>query len=253
MKYLQVPLMIYLLAATTLGALANPLSLADAVHTALSHNPEIQAADQDVAVIRTKLAQVHAQDRVKVSVDLTYLALSEQPEMRLPAMSLDLSALHLPPLPVSLPNLPLANDHLATGMVNVQMPLYTGGRVQYGLQQVNSAIAVLEARADSKRRDIAFAVVDAYLRAVLARRVAEVADEAYNTIQQHRQQAEALLKQGQVARYEVIRAETELANQDRRRLDAHRRPRHPQSPRHDPTRRSHERCHQVRRLLGLRP
>lgn len=202
---------------------AKPLSLMEAVNTALAHNPEVTAADQDVAVLRTKLDQVRAQGNPKVTLDATYLSLANTPTVDIPPMSFDLTPVLGKPvqLPVDLPSLPLSNDTISTGMLNVTIPIYTGGRVRYGLAQVQEGVAALQARAESRRRDVAFAVVQTYLSTVLAQRAADVADQAYTTVQQHLTLAQGLFREGQIPRYEVTRAETELANQDRRRLDAH--------------------------------
>jgi outer membrane protein TolC len=70
--------------------------------------------------------------------------------------------------------------------------------VKYGLAQVDEGVAALHARADSKRRDVAYSVVQAYLGAVLAQRVADVTEQSYTTVQQHLTQAQALLRQGQI-------------------------------------------------------
>lgn len=200
------------------GAMARPLSLADAVNTALTSNPEVTAADQDITVARTKTAQIRAQEQPKVTMDAAYLDFANVPVMKTAPITLPMGGQQVT---IPIPDMPLAASTVSTASVNFTLPLSTGGRVKYGLAQVNEGVAALHARADSTRRDVAYSVVQAYLGAVLALRVADVAEQSYATVQQHLTQAQALLQQGQIPRYEVIRAETELANADRRRLDAH--------------------------------
>jgi outer membrane protein TolC len=115
----------------------------------------------------------------------------------------------------------LANANVSSGAISIAMPIFTGGRVRYGDAQVAAGVDALQALADAKRRDIAFQTVQAYLAAVLAQRVAEVTVQAYQTVKDHVQSAQSLFNHGQIPRYEVIRAQTEQANADRRRLDAH--------------------------------
>ncbi|HEX2948222.1 MAG TPA: TolC family protein [Armatimonadota bacterium] len=194
-------------------AMGRPLSLEEAISTALTNNPQVTAADKDIAVTRTKIAQVRSAERPKLSLNASYFDLAKTPEMKTSEVQL--------PIPVHLPNLPLANSTISTGSIDAELPLYTGGRVKYAMEQVEAGIDAQQARALSVRREVAYGVIQAYLSAVLAQRVADVAEEAYATIQEHEHQADALFQHGQVPKYEVIRAQTELANQDKRRMDAH--------------------------------
>jgi outer membrane protein len=115
---------------------------------------------------------------------------------------------------------PVSKQDVRRFTLHLQKPLYTGGRVKNGVSQVKNAYAALDERSESKRREVALTTVKAYLGAVLAHRAAVVSQEAYETVSQHVKQAESLFKQGLIPRYELMRAQTELANQDRRLLDS---------------------------------
>ncbi|HEY3375944.1 MAG TPA: TolC family protein [Armatimonadota bacterium] len=200
---------------TLCGAVAAPLSLADAVRNALAHNPEVAAAAQNIKIADAKYGQVAAKGRPAVNLDAAYFDLSKQPTMSLPTIT-------IPGLPaITLPGLPLSSSTISRGALDVTVPLSTGGRVKNGLAQVAEGVAALQAQAEATRREVAYRVVCAYLGAIFAQRIAEVADQASTTLQGHLTQAQALLAHGQIARYEVIRAESEVANQQRRQLDAH--------------------------------
>ncbi|HEY9765801.1 MAG TPA: TolC family protein [Chroococcales cyanobacterium] len=216
-------------------ALCAPLTLRDAVRTALVENPEVAAAEQDAAVLGARVAQARSHHWPSVALDAGFVHLSEEPVLKIPPININLPAdipltlapgktvaVPLPQLPpVRLPNIPLARQNLTEVALSVQLPLYTGGRVEYGVEQLNQGVIALRAKADSKRDEIAYSVVKAYLGAVLAQRSAEVAENAYSTVEQHQKQAAKAVEAGMVPRYEEIRARAELANQDRRRLDAH--------------------------------
>ena len=196
---------------------AAPLSLADAVQIALRNNPDIAASAQDVAIARTKFAQVDALALPHLSLDAGVIELSSTPEMSLPSFTLPTAG---GPLTLSLPSLPLANSTISSGSLNVALPIFTGGRVKYGHAQVAAGVEALQAVADARRRDVAWQTIQAYLGAVLAQNVAEVATQASQTVTEHLQAAQRLFAHGQIPRYEVIRAQTEQVNAERRRLDA---------------------------------
>ncbi|HEY3417728.1 MAG TPA: TolC family protein [Armatimonadota bacterium] len=208
-----------LLAAITTVSAA-PLSLADAVQQALAHNPEIAAADRDIQVVRAKLPQINALEHFHAGAEASYIHLEKVPTLEVPPLTLPLPAQLGGPQTITLPSFPLAQENTTTLTLTAQQPLTTGGRTRYAAAQVEEAAAALTARAVSKRREVVLAVARAYLSAVLAQRLVAVSEEAYAAIQQHVVQADGLLKAGMIPKYDLIRAQTELANADRRRLDA---------------------------------
>ncbi len=115
---------------------------------------------------------------------------------------------------------PLSEQDMTRHTLTFQWPLLTSGRLANGTAAAKSAVTALESKANSKKNEIALSVIKAYLGVALAKRVAEVSDEAYKTVLEHEKQAESLFQQGMIAKYELMRAQTEVANQDRRRLDA---------------------------------
>jgi len=231
-------------------AKAGPLSLQDAVGTALVSSPEIAASDEDAAAVRARIGEARAGGRLTLGLDMNYIHLNEATVLDIPAINVGplatslinplVNILHpsatlapaqlaglqayqqaLAGQKITLPSFMLSKQDMRRFTLNLQKPVFTGGRVKYGVAQVRNAYSALEERAESKRQEVALATVKAYLGAVLATRVAQVGDEAYETVSRHVQQAESLFKQGLIPKYELMRAQTELANQDRRRLDAH--------------------------------
>jgi len=235
-------------------AQAKQLSLKDAVNTALVSSPEIAAADQDADAIRAKINEARAGGRLTLGLDMNYLHLAEAPTLNVdignmlkPAF---LGVLNAVPSYIQVPNpaspgtyvtipnpykaptaaalsnasyalsYPLSKQDMRRFTLNLQKPLFTGGRVKYGVAQLRNAYVALDERAKSKQREVALSAVKAYLGAVLAKRVEIVSEEAFQTVSQHVKQAESLYKQGLIPKYELMRAQTELANQDRRSLDA---------------------------------
>jgi outer membrane protein len=237
------------------AARARTLTLEEAVQTALQNNPQVAAADQDAAVTRTRYKEVRSNERPALNFEYSNIRLNEAPTLDVdlgtyfkPAFShimdsvpsyMQVPVTGSPGTYVTIANpykaptnaalqaadfslsYPLAEEITEKYTLSLQWPVWTGGRVKYGVSQVRHGAAALDLKAESKRREIAFSVAQAYLGCVLARRVAAVFDEAYETVSGHVKQAESLFAQGIIPKYDLMRAQTELANADRRRLDAH--------------------------------
>ncbi len=208
-----------LLCLTGLARAATPLSLAQAVQTALGENPVIAGADAEVEATRATLAQVRGAGRLQAALDAGYTVLQDPMNLDTPPITLNLGPLGSKT--VTIPAIPLAKSSMWRATLSAQALLYSGDRIPAGMAQAQAGVEALQARAQSVRREVAYGVVQAYLSAVLAARVAAVADEAYATVTAHAAEAERLLQAGMIPGYEVTRAKTEVANQDRRRLDAH--------------------------------
>lgn len=206
------------------------LTLEQAVAIALDENPQVEAADRDVDVARSRMGEAVAGGRARVNFDASVIHLRESPTLDVPPVSLSslqnlLKMLHpgapIPAMNLTLPSFQLSPQDMTRYTLSVEQPLFTGGRVAHGREQVKNGVDALEAAAVSKRREIAQNVAAAYLGVVLAQRAAEVSDDAYDTIAMHVSQAEALFNQGLIPKYEYLRAQTELANYDSRRIETH--------------------------------
>lgn len=197
-------------------------TLAQAVQQALVSNPEIAAASADITVLDARRGQLHAREGLTVNIIGSSTFLSSQPVMSVEPMTMHLPAsLGGATFPVQIPDMPLANHNLTLAELTVQYPLYTGGRINSALDQVEHGKDTLKEVLDAKREEIALNTIRAYLGVVLAQRVAGAADEAYEIAKLHEVQAQKLLDNGQVAKYDLIRAQTEVANLNRRKMDAH--------------------------------
>ncbi len=207
---------------TALHAEEQGFTLEQAVMQALTANPELSMATSDITVLQAKRGQIRAREGVTVDVVGSSTFLSAQPVMRVDPMTMHLpAALGGATMQVPIPDMPLANHNVTLAELTVKYPLYTGGRISSALEQVECGTQTLNEIREAKREEIALATTRAYLSTVLAQRVAVVADEAYEIAKLHEGQTQKLLDNGQVAKYDLIRAQTEVANLKRRQLDAH--------------------------------
>ena len=229
-------------------ARADTLSLEQAVRTALDNNPEIAAADKEAQATGERIGEVKSNVRPHLDLGFSYIHLEEAPTLEVPPINIDMSdmgsainqyfqgtstqlqALGMPGLPafptqlsktLTLPGFELAEQDTRRATLSMQYALFTGGRVKQNVERIRRGANAQDAMAQSQRKATTMAVIEAYLGAVLARRAARVNDEAYATMQWHVNQAESLYRQGMIARYDLMRAHTELGNQDHRRIEAH--------------------------------
>ena len=192
------------------------VTLDEAVRKALDNNPQVREAVADVNAIKAKVNEVKSLRYPTLGFSTATVVMNEAPEMKMPEIHLDM----LGGIPLSLPNMPLIDTTISIGALNFSMPIITGGRVRHGVNQVKAGAEAIEAGYEAVREEVAFFTIKAYLSAVLAGKVEHAAGEAYNTINEHLRQAIRLFEERQIARYEVLRAETEAANAKKRLTDA---------------------------------
>ncbi|OQA88393.1 MAG: Outer membrane efflux protein BepC precursor [bacterium ADurb.Bin236] len=233
--------------ALVFGARAGGLTLEEAVLSAVANNPRTEAAEREADAARAMKGEVAANRLPRIDYEFSFIHLDDPPSLKVPDININLSdlgtalngyfsgasqqlqALGMPGLPafptqlgktLSLPAFELAAPDTRRHTLSFRLPLYTGGRVRHAMSQVKNGAAALDAAAESERRRLAFEVVQAYLSAVLAERAALVNDKALATIEEHVKHAEALHDRGMIPKYDLMRALTERANQERRSLDA---------------------------------
>jgi len=192
------------------------MTLDEAVQKALENNPQIKEAKAEIAAVRAKVSEAKSYRNPKLDFTTAVAKMNESPEMKMPELHLAM----LGGAPLALPDMSLSNTTLAIGAVSLTMPITTGGRVKHGINQAKAGVEATESKYEAAREEIAFFTIKAYLTAVLAGKVERVNREAYDTINKHLYQATRLFEESQIPRYEVLRAETEVANAQKRLTDA---------------------------------
>lgn len=175
---------------------AVPLSLDGAIAIALERNLTYRAAHLAVEQARAGLMQAGAPRLPGVQVRDTYTYVNPVATLSTPFGSLPFSA-------TKATNVPL---------VALQYSLFDGGLTA---ARVAQAAAELSAAQDAQRQARGAAIVTttkAYYDLVSAMQMAQVAQRALQVATAHVLQAQRLLGAGQVARADVLRAQTEQAN-----------------------------------------
>ena len=192
------------------------MTLDEAVRKALANNPQIQEARAEATSVRAKVSEAKSHRNPTLGFTTAIAIMSDAPEMKMPEMHLDA----LGGMPIKLPNMPLSDTTFSIGTLNLTMPIITGGRIRHGVNQAKAGAEAMDAGYEATREEIAFFTIKAYLTAVLAGKVEQVNLEAHDTINEHLRQATRLFEERQISRYDVLRAETEVANAKKRLTDA---------------------------------
>ena len=212
MKPLAIASTLAALVATTLGAqteatpeaAAEVLTLERAIDIALDSNRELKAADARVGAAEAGVGEARAARLPHAELAGIYQTTNNpvyvfsnllgQSNFRAENFALD--ALNEP-------------DSLSNwkSQLTLSQPLWTGGRIKYGLQAANRGHdAELSAR-EATRQQVVHRVIESYTGAVLARRELEVAREALETVRAHVKLTRDLEEGGLVCESDRLQAE----------------------------------------------
>lgn len=197
--------------AAPLAAKTMTLSLNQAVDRGLSANLRYRQSLESIQASLAQLQQARAPQMPFFIFKDTYQNTNP------------LAALTLPPLVPGMSPLTLKQglENANDPRVALQYTLFDGGKTASQVGQAAAGLAAFEAQARAAADATVQAVADGYYQLVETRRLADVADEAVHVDQAHVKQAQQFLSAGTVARSDVLRAETTLANDQVAAIRAH--------------------------------
>lgn len=149
-------------------------------------------------------------------------------ERRLPSASISGSYLYLP----TQPNITMKNGgdsaggsgpsvHQAMyGIANVSYPVYTGGKLKYGIESAKYLEEAVKLDADNDREAIIMNTVNACINLYKAYQAIELVKENLATAQQRVKDFTNLEKNGLLARNDLMKAELQTSNTELSLLDA---------------------------------
>ncbi len=201
----------------TLSVPASALTIKEAVEATLSNNPQIKSAQADIKAADAKIRQVKSYNLPKAGIKAIYSVMDEAPSIDLPDMNISLGPINKT---IVIPPIELTRNYISAGTLNISYPIYTGGRIKHGLMQAEYGKEAYTNIYRATENEFAFAAAKAFLTLQLAVEAQNVSQQAYDTIKEHLDQANKLFEHKQIAKYEVIRAETELENAHKKLIEA---------------------------------
>ncbi|MDD3926167.1 MAG: TolC family protein [bacterium] len=166
-------------------AAAISLTLQESIDLALKNNVSLKAETQKVDIAADRLEQARSQQKFTVGAGV--------------------SASHFEPNPF-----PVNNTSYDLGL-QLDQPLYNGGRLK--AQETQAEIALEQANVDLETRkdELILSVKRAFYGLAKAQRLEVVAREAVDQARAHLDVTQKFYKAGTVAKYDVLRAQTQLA------------------------------------------
>ncbi len=212
------------------------LSLDEAVALALTHGEEIAVAHAQVAQANAQVTQATAAAFPQVATALTYnravrtifddLAAptgadtSDIPlaydETRTPRQRYDtMSELLMEDFMAGLfAGLPFGRRNTYVALFQVSQPLFAGGRITGQRRLAKHLETAAADQLEETEADLVLSVRMAYLNALLARRLHEVAVQSRRTAEDHLSQVAAFREAGTASEFDLLRARVDLANRE---------------------------------------
>ncbi len=174
---------------------SQPLSLGDALNIALQQNGDIQKAQRDLEVSAGIAIQTRAIVQPKLRATSAYTAREQQGVEQFPL-----------PVPISIPN-----ENWSAGVRLVQS-IYEGGRMSSAVRTARLTRQQAQARYDTVVADTIATVRVAYADVLLAAQLIEVQQASVKLLENELRDTQQRFEAGTVPRFNVLRAEVELAN-----------------------------------------
>ena len=193
-----------------LPVLTGPLSVADAVSAALKFSPTVESRKALTDAARARLGQAKSGTRLQVSTTAT-------------ATAGNMAMILAGPDSVQPQNLSLLPDRNRANLNFMAMyPLYTGGRLAGKVREARSLADAAGSEAAASELDAAMTVKTGYYGALLARLYVDAYSKGVDESTERVRIAQAAFEDGGIAKYDLLRNQTELAESQRRLNDASR-------------------------------
>lgn len=190
-----------------------PLTLDQAVATGLKFSPRIAASADTLQASRALVTQAYAANSLTANLQVTQTEVSAVPTFTLPVPA-------PPPQNVAFETVSFGRTHQTQAQATVAKPLWTGGRVAAAVRQAKAGETA--SREDLRRtyQTVNNDVKHAYYAVLLAEELVKVADQATAAAREHLRVAEANLAAGTAPRFDVLRAEAQVAQNEQNGIQA---------------------------------
>jgi outer membrane protein TolC len=187
--------------------LREPLSLLEAINVALEQNGRVRQAKADVEATQGVIVQTRAIALPKVRALGDYEATDATESLPLPSS-------------MGFPEINLQNDQRWSAGVRVVQSIYEGGRITSALRTTDMTRKRAMHLYQTVVADTILGVKTTYYDALLAAQLIQVQEASLNLLQRELQDVTRRYEAGTVPRFNVLRAEVELANAQPRLIRA---------------------------------
>jgi outer membrane protein TolC len=187
---------------------AMTLTFDQAIERAMTANESLKVSEEQVRASEARVAQAQALFLPTASVNFQYLPKQKFPEIIIPA------GVFGPEEQRFEANFTRKN----TVQLEMAQPVYTGGRLTSNRNLQRAALTGSSLGLDRARQQLQLRVVETFYAALMNEQSVKVADEGVQLATRQLELARARFEAGSVARFDVLRAEVDLANARARRI-----------------------------------
>lgn len=192
------------------------IDMAGVVELVRTRNLQVQASREGVSAARHKVEQAKALRLGKVDIDSSYLRLDDR-------IDITSSPVHVPlfgGVTLAVPPVVIAPQDLLHVRLEAGLPLYTGGKISNAIAQARAGERAAQALSGDTEAEVILRAERLYLGVLLGRDVVRLHEQALESYRKHLEEARTAHRLGIVAKYDVIRAETAVAEQEKRLTEA---------------------------------
>jgi outer membrane protein len=192
------------------GVADRPETLEQAWQIALEVSDQLGAARCRVSSAEQSLESARAQRWPLVAVEGSYTVRSAEP-----AFVFDSGGI---PLPSNFAR--FEQRESAAFRTKVNLPLYTSGRIQHGIDAAAAEVASVGLESTELVNDLRLRVAEDYVAVLRAQRSVEVSQSNVQSLQAHAHEAEMLFRQGQVPFNDLLAAQVAFSDAEQRAIQA---------------------------------
>ena len=177
-------------------------SLERALQVALQQRATLQGAAAQVDGARAQVQQARSGTQPRLNASLGYSLLQEDPSFTVPTLG----------------TLTYGQTDNQTALVELQWPLYTGGKVGGLVSQARAGVNVAQAQQAREEQHVVLEVTQTYLNVLKAQALIGVVEQQLQALQEHQRAIRALFEQGVVPKIDTLRVEVALAQAREQRV-----------------------------------
>ncbi|MFZ3036104.1 MAG: TolC family protein [Rugosibacter sp.] len=193
------------LAAALLAGNAAAESLQQAWDTALNVDRGLKASRENTAAASSLLEAAKSARLPNVALEAGYTALDNTPTAKVDFLGQSLQ-------------MPLAQKDSAAYRAMTTLPLYTGGRIERGIDAATAGMDAARLGEAADAQNLKLRVADAYVSVLRASRMLTVAESHVTSLQAHARDVGNLHEQGMVAKNDLLSVQVALADANQRKL-----------------------------------
>lgn len=193
------------LAAALFAGNAAAESLQQAWDTALSVDRGLKASRENTAAAASLLDAAKSARLPNVALEAGYTALGETPAAKVDFFGQSLQ-------------MPLAQRDSAAYRAMATLPLYTGGRIERGIDAATAGMDAARLGETADAQNLKLRVADAYVSVLRAGRMLKVTESHVTSLEAHARDVGNLHEQGMVAKSDLLSVRVALADANQRKL-----------------------------------